>query len=308
MLIDLHAAGPVVLAAQNAQAAVRGDTLVWAKLIDQGGDFLVNLAEAGVILAVTFWAASWGGRLSGRILERLPHHQQADPTLRIFVSSLTHNIIVVLGGIAVLQQLGVKTTSIIAALGAASLAVGLALQGALSNVAAGVMILIFRPYRVGDLIETTGRQGRVLALDLFVTELATVDQLKVIVPNSKIFTDVIVNHSFHDRRRADVVFRLPLAVEANGLMARLRAALAADPRVLTSPAPIVEITGMAEAWIEFAVRPWVAREHLTAVKADVLLWGHVLEADPSAALPPASRTDGERPPRRGDEPRSFSPP
>jgi small conductance mechanosensitive channel len=271
---------------------VRGDSLVWAKLIDQGGDFLVNLAEAALIVVVTFWAAAWAGRLSRRLLERLPHHKPPDATLQIFVASLTHNIVVVLGGVAVLQQLGVKTTSIIAALGAASLAVGLALQGALSNVAAGVMILVFRPYRVGDLIETAGRQGRVLALDLFVTELATVDELKVVVPNSKIFTDVIVNHSFHARRRADVQFHLPLAVDLTALMARLRSALDADPRVLPAPAPILEVTSISETFVELAVRPWVARENLAAVKADVLLWAHALEADPASPVPP--RPAGDR--------------
>ena len=286
MLLDLQLAGPIGAAAQNAQAAVKGDTLVWAKLIDQGGDFLVHLTQAAVILAITFWVAGWARRLTRDVLGRMPHHQRPDPTLQIFVGAMAHNVIVVLGAIAVLQQLGVKTTSIIAALGAASLAIGLALQGALSNVAAGVMIMIFRPYRVGDLIDTAGRTGKVVSLDLFVTELATVDQLKIVVPNGKIFGDVIVNHSFHRLRRADNIIHLPLAVDVDAWMERLMKAMKADTRILTQPAPIIEVTGIAEAFVEIAIRPWVARDDYRSVKADVLLWGHMLNADLDAVLPP----------------------
>ena len=286
MLLDIQLAGPIGAAAQNAQAAVKGDTLVWAKLIDQGGDFLVNLTQAAVILAITFWMAAWVKRLSRELIGHLPHHQRPDPTLQIFVGAMAHNIVVVLGAIAVLQQLGVKTTSIIAALGAASLAIGLALQGALSNVAAGVMIMIFRPYRVGDLIDTAGRTGKVVSLDLFVTELATVDQLKIVIPNGKIFGDVIVNHSFHRLRRADAIIHLPLAVDVDAWMERLAKAMKTDQRIMTQPAPIIEVTGIAEAFVEIAIRPWVARDDYRSVKADVLLWGHMLNANLDAVLPP----------------------
>ncbi len=286
MLLDIQLAGPVAAAAQNAQAAVKGNTLVWAKLVDQGGDFLVNLAEAAVILAITFWVAGWTKRLTRDVLGRMPNHQRPDPTLQIFAGAMVHNVVVVLGMIAVLQQLGVKTTSIIAALGAASLAIGLALQGALSNVAAGVTIMIFRPYRVGDLIDTSGRTGTVVSTDLFVTELSTVDQLKVVIPNGKIFGDVIVNHSFHRLRRADAIIHLPLVVDVDAWMERLMKAMKADTRILTQPAPIIEVTGIAEAFVEIAIRPWVARDDYRAVKADVLLWGHMLNADLKAVLPP----------------------
>jgi small conductance mechanosensitive channel len=145
------------------------------------------------------------GRLHGR---RAP-----DLTLQTFVSSMVRYVILAIGFVAMLQQLGVKTTSIVAVLGAASLAVGLALQGALSNVAAGVMILLFRPYRVGDIIETGGKKGTVKALDLVITELATADNLKIVIPNNKVFGDVIVNHSHHGQRRVDVTFRVPAAAD-----------------------------------------------------------------------------------------------
>lgn len=130
-------------------------------------------------------------------------------TLQTFAGSMARSLVLVVGLVAVLQQLGVRTTSIISVLGAPSLAIGLALQGALSHVAAAVMILLLRPYRVGDITETGGRVGRVEALDLFVTDLETLDNLKVVIPNSKVFADVVMNHTHHDRRRADVSLRLP---------------------------------------------------------------------------------------------------
>lgn len=257
---------------------------VWGKLINTGGDFLLNLAGAVLILMVTIWAARWAGRLTQRALGGF-HHHAADPTLRVFMSSLARNAVYILGGIAVLTQLGVKTTSIIAAIGAASLAIGLAMQGALSNVAAGVMIFLFRPYRVGDIIEGAGRVGRVRSLDLFVTELATLDNLKIVIPNSKMFGDVIINHSFHDRRRADTVFRAPIKCDVPALMRRVRERLEHDPRVLDQPAPVVEVTGMSEVFVEIAVRPWTAREDYGAVKADVMLCARLLEEDPECELP-----------------------
>jgi small conductance mechanosensitive channel len=277
---------PIV--SQAAQPAV------WDKLVNTGGDFLMSLAGAVVILLVTIWGAGWAGKLTHRALGGFNERHAADPTLRVFMASLARNAVYILGGVAVLSQLGVKTTSIIAAIGAASLAIGLAMQGALSNVAAGVMIFLFRPYRVGDVIESAGRTGRVRSLDLFVTELATLDNLKIVIPNSKMFGDVIINHSFHDRRRADAVFRAPLKTDVTALMDKVRQRLEADPRVLEQPAPLVEVTGMSEVFVEIAVRPWAAREDYGAVKADVMLCARLLEEDPQAELPPTP--DGARPP------------
>jgi small conductance mechanosensitive channel len=278
-------------------------SFAWSKLIDAGGDLAINLAIAGLTLAATIWASRWAGRLARGALSRVQARRgDADVTLLSFAASMARNVVLVIGLIAVLQQLGVKTTSIIAVLGAASLAVGLALQGALSNVAAGVMILLLRPYRIGDVIESAGRTGRVEALDLFVTELATPDNLKVVIPNGKLFGDVIVNHTFHKRRRADVVFKLPLAADVRKIIARLEQRLAEDPRVDKTPAPAVEVTGAAEVWVELAVRPWTSREHYAAVKSDVILSARLLEMDSDAELPPlpapVPKTKAARSPRR----------
>jgi len=133
---------------------VRADETIFAHFLDWLGRLAVNLVVAGLILAVTFWIAGWAARFMRRTLNRV-HRNAPDPTLESFSASLARYAVIAVGLVAVLQQLGVQATSILAVLGAASLAIGLALQGALSNVAAGVMILLFRPYRVGDVIETS---------------------------------------------------------------------------------------------------------------------------------------------------------
>ena len=281
-------------AAHQAQTVIGARTLVWDKLIDTGSDLAVNLVIAIVIIAATVWVAGWVGRLTERALGGF-HHRHEDPTLRIFVASVARNAVFIIGGIAVLTQLGVKTTSIIAVVGTASLAIGLAMQGALSNVAAGVMMLFLRPYRVGDIIESAGKTGQVRALDLLVTELATLDNLKIVIPNGKVFADVIVNHSFHPKRRADVIFRVPMTADVPAMMLRLRERLRKNPLVLDEPPPLIEITGMSEAFVEVAVRPWAASVDYGPVKADMLLCARLLEADAKCPLPAISEAEGEAP-------------
>jgi len=263
----------------------RYDQATLTKIIDLAGDLAVNLCVAAVILIATFWAAGWVSKLVRNGLSRLNRKGETDTTLQSFIASLVRYLIVVVGMVAVLQQLGVQTTSIIAVLGAASLAVGLALQGALSNVAAGVMLLLFRPYRVGDFIETSTRKGTVRSLDLFVTEMATPDNLKVVIPNSKVFGDVIINYSEHPRRRADAVFKLPFAADAEMVLSRLKDRLALDPRVRKQPAPLFEVVSQAHDNIELAVRVWTVREDEGALKSDIIRAAHVLATNPEAELP-----------------------
>jgi small conductance mechanosensitive channel len=272
----------------------------FSRLADTGGQLAVSLAGAVLILIATFWLADWlakGMRAAMARVHRRGH--SPDPTLQSFMSSLTRYVVVVVGLIAVLQRLGVQTASILAVLGAASLAVGLALQGALSNVAAGVMLLLFRPFRVGDIIEIGTRKGQVKALDLFVTEMDTPDNLKIIIPNGKVFGDVIVNYSSNRRRRVDAVFRIPVAANLQAVMAGLVERAKADPRVLKSPSPLpwAEITSMSEVWVEGVVHAWTMSADASAVLADLLLTARLLTADPSAGLPPLPTGTAKAPAR-----------
>jgi small conductance mechanosensitive channel len=254
-----------------------GDTLTGhAKLWQTYGHDIttvaVNLLAAVVILLATVWAASWGSKLVREATARLHRrHGEPDTTLQSFVGSLARYLILIVGAVAVLQQLGVKTTSVLAVLGAASIAVGLALQGALANVAAGVMLLLFRPYRVGDLVEIAGRMGTVKALDLFVTELATVDNLKVVAPNGKIFGDFIVNYTTPTMRRVDVVFHIGPKQDLAAVLEAMKTRLADDKRVLTDPAPAFEANALTEAFAEGAVRAWVEASDYGAVKTMIVL-------------------------------------
>jgi len=267
-------------------ANVKADETMLGHFLDWLGKVAVNLVVAALILLVTFWVAGWLSNVAKRGLGRM-HRKNPDPTLESFLSSLVRYAIVAIGLVAVLQQLGVQATSIIAVLGAASLAIGLALQGALSNVAAGVMILLFRPYKVGDVIETSTRNGTVKSLDLLFTEIATPDNVKVMIPNSKVFGDVILNYSTHRTRRADVLFKVPLKTDLVMVLKRLRDRAESDPRIRTDPAVMIEVTDLSEVYAQAAIRAWTSSADFGPVKTDLMLVAHLLAEDPAREdLPP----------------------
>jgi small conductance mechanosensitive channel len=266
-------------------ANMKADETMLSHALDWLGKVAVNLVVAALILFATFWVAGWLAGVVRRALGRV-HRANPDPTLQTFGSSLVRYAVVAVGLVAVLQQLGVQATSIIAVLGAASLAIGLALQGALSNVAAGVMILLFRPYKVGDVIETATRQGTVKSLDLLFTEIATPDNVKVMIPNSKVFGDVILNYSTHRHRRADVLFKVPLKTDLVAVLQRMRERAENDPRVRKDPAPMIEVVDLTEAFAQAAIRVWTAKEDFGPVKTDLMLAAHLLADDPTRTLPP----------------------
>jgi small conductance mechanosensitive channel len=252
--------------------------------------FAVNLVVAALILAATFWAAGWGSKLAKRAIGRVHGRSgEADVTLQSFMGSLTRYAIIIVGLVAVLQQLGVKTTSVLAVLSGLLLGVGLALQGALSNVAAGVMLLLFRPYRVGDLVEVAGRMGTVKALDLMVTEMTTLDNLKVTAPNGKIFGEFIVNYSKPSRRRVDVTFHIPPKQDLAAVLEAMKATLAADKRVLKEPAPSFEATALNEFYAEGVIRVWAKSADYRDVKTVIVLGVQtlVIRADAEGRKPAA---------------------
>jgi small conductance mechanosensitive channel len=268
-------------------AKMRPEEIVAADLVDRATQIAIDLAVAGVIVVATLWASRWLSRLARGLVGRVSRHETPDATLQTFIGSAVRYLVIIVGGVAVLQQLGVKTTSILAVLGAASLAVGLAMQGALSNVAAGVLILALRPYRVGDFIEIGNRKGTVRALDLFVTELATADNLKIVVPNGKVFADLSVNHSFDERRRADAVLKIPITDDVTAVMAGLKARAEVNPLVLKDAPVVVEVTNVLHDGVEIAARAWVLPHDHAALVADLLLAGRLLETDQPLPPPPA---------------------
>jgi len=196
------------------------------------------------------------GILAG-VVRRMMVRSQAEGTLTKFVVSLTRIFLLTVVIIAALSALGVETTSFVAIIGAAGLAIGFALQGSLANFAAGVMLMIFRPFSVGDYVEAGGTSGGVEAIQIFSTILKTPDNKKVIVPNSKVTGDNIINYSAMDTRRIDLVFGIGYGDDIKKAKENLEQILSEEARVLEDPAPTVAVSELADSSVNFVVRPWV---------------------------------------------------
>jgi small conductance mechanosensitive channel len=266
--------------------AIAKHPMLWETYGHDLSAFAVKLLAAVIILVVTFWAAGWGANLAKRAIGRMHGRGGvADVTLQSFLGSLTRYLIIVVGLLMALRQLGVETTSVLAVLSGLLLGIGLAMQGALSNVAAGVMLLLFRPYRVGDTVEIAGRLGTVLSLDLMVTELKTPDNVRVTAPNGKIFGDFILNYTRPNRRRVDVTFHIPPTRDLGAVLDAMKGQLAADERVLKDPAGSYEANGLNELYAEGIVRVWVKTADYVAVKTAIVL------AVQKLALAPAEKRE-----------------
>ncbi len=260
---------------------VDGQTLALAKLSDVVGDFAVNITISLLILALAIWLSGWASKLVRRAIQRIPRINH-DATLADFASSFARYVVVIIGVIAVLRRLGVETTSIITVLGAASLAIGLALQGTLSNVAAGVMVLIFRPYRVGDHVLIAGNTGTVSHFDLFNTVIHDFDFLKIVIPNGKAFGDVVVNYTDIPRRRIDLTLGISYDDDIGKAIDVAVASAAADSRILSDPAPWAKVTELASSSVNVSLRCWTSPSGYLDTRCDLIR--RVKEAYDAAGL------------------------
>jgi len=202
------------------------------------------------------------------VLRRALRKSAVDETLVTFVANVSYALLLAFVVIAALGQLGVQTASFVAVVGAAGLAIGLALQGSLANFAAGVLMIIFKPFKAGDYIEAGGIAGTVEGLNIFTTELKTPDNKKVIVPNAKITSDNIVNYSAKDQRRIDIVAGVSYRDDLDKVRQVLKGILDEDERILKDPAPTIGVLALADSSINFAVRPWVKTGDYWAVYFD----------------------------------------
>lgn len=200
---------------------------------------------------------------------KLMEKRGTDPSLRGFVISLANIALKVMLGVSVIQMIGIETTSFIAVLGAAGLAVGLALQGTLGNFAGGVMILIFRPYRVGHFIEAQGYTGTVDEIQIFVTIMKTPDNKKIIIPNGSLANGNIVNYTDVPTRRVDFTFGIAYGDDANKAMDVLHQLIKADDRIMKDPEPFVGLSALADSSVNFTVRVWTKTEDYWAVFFDM---------------------------------------
>ena len=192
-----------------------------------------------------------------RLVERVMTRSHADATLITFVKHFTYVALLAFVVIMVLGRLGVQTASFVAVLGAAGLAIGLALQGSLSNFAAGVLMLIFRPFKAGDYIEAAGTAGTVREIQIFCTILNTPDHRRVIVPNAAITSGNITNFSANETRRVDMIFSVSYDDDLQQAKQILQEAIASDPRVLQEPAPLVAVSELGDNSVNLVARPWV---------------------------------------------------
>ncbi len=219
---------------------------------------LLTVYGLKVIAALAiFVIGRWVAKLIRKLVDRVMTRGEVDPTLINFTTSMVYIALLAFIVVAALGQLGIQTTSFIAILGAAGLAVGLALQGSLSNFAAGFLLIIFRPFKVGDLIEGAGVFGVVEAVQIFTTQLKTADNKTVIVPNAKLTEDNIVNWTVKGTRRVDMVFGIGYEDDIDKARSLMAEIIAADDRIFADPEPQISVSELADSSVNFVVRPWV---------------------------------------------------
>lgn len=220
-----------------------------------------------IVILIAGWIVS--GWAKGAVSRTLGRFDKFDATLRGFFSSIVRYAILTFTVVAVLGQFGIQTASIIAALGAIGLAIGLALQGTLSNVAAGVMLLVFRPFKVGDYIDAGGKAGTVKDLNLFTTDLATPDNVHIVVPNGQIWGNAVTNYSYHPTRRVDFLIGIGYGAKIDTAIDALRGVIDADGRCHADPAPMVVVGNLGESSVDLIVRVWCAAGDYWALKFDL---------------------------------------
>lgn len=222
-----------------------------------------------IIALVIFLVGKAVAKLISKAILKAFSKRNVDKAVGSFISSIVYAIVLAAAVLMALSQMGIQTTSFVAILGAAGLAVGLALQGSLSNFASGVLIILLRPFKAGDYVEAGGVAGSVRAIEIFSTTLVTPDNKVVIVPNSAITGGSITNYSAEATRRVDMVFGVSYKADLKLAKQILNDVVKADERVLAEPAPTIAVSALAESSVNFVVRPWVKSTDYWAVYFDL---------------------------------------
>lgn len=235
-------------------------------LTTEGVNLGLNVLSAIVILIIGFWIAR---KVSNGMKRGMGRSKHIDPAIANFFAAAVRYLIIAFVIIAVLNQFGIETTSFVAILGAAGLAVGLALQGALSNVAAGVMLLIFRPFRIGDYVDAGSIAGTIAEISLFTTEMDTPDNVRITVPNGQIWGQPITNFSHHATRRMDIGCGIGYGEPIQPAMDAMLKLAAEDSRVLSEPAPSVFVNTLGGSSVDLSLRIWCAAGDYWQLKWDM---------------------------------------
>lgn len=229
-------------------------------------EYSPKLISAILILFIGLYAI----RFINRLIRKIMITRNLDPTLSKFLADILLWVLRVLLFVSVIDKLGIGTSSFVAILGAAGLAVGLSLQGSLSNFAGGMLIILFKPFKVGDSIEAQGVSGTVQEIQIFVTKLVNGNNQTIFVPNGALSNGTIVNYSVAGTRRADLNFTIPYNADLKATKEILFNIVNNDPRVLKSPAPTVEVVALVDNGVRIAVKPWAKNSDYSNVYADTL--------------------------------------
>ena len=232
------------------------------------GDLIINVVYGAAILVAAVWA---GGFLKRYIVSYSRENEDIDETLFTFLGTIARYALLGFAVVFVLARFGIQTASLVAVIGAAGLAIGLALQGTLANVAAGVMLVIFRPFKIGDFVELGGFSGTVTGVGLFTTELVTPDNIQIILPNGQVFGAAIKNYSFYDTRRVDMVFGVSYGSNLKDAEAILQRLIDEDDRILATPEAFLKVTNLGDSSVDFTMRVWVSACDVWDVKFDITL-------------------------------------
>ena len=239
------------------------DPAIWS---EQLLPILINL----VLAVLVFLVGRWVARRITMAIKNAMQRAGADETLIGFLGNIIYTVLLVAVVIAALEQVGIETTSLLALLAAAGLAVGLALKDSLSNFSAGVMLIIYQPFKTGDFVEAGGVSGVVEAVNIFNTVMRTGDNREMIVPNSQIFGGPITNYSVRDTRRIDLVIGIGYGDDIGRARDILMDIMHADERVLDDPEPVILVDELADSSVNLAVRPWVAAGDYGPTRSDLL--------------------------------------
>ncbi|MDG2334423.1 MAG: mechanosensitive ion channel [Myxococcota bacterium] len=233
--------------------------------IDLLSSWGLQVVGAILVLIAGRWVAARAGKLTRRSLTRANIDAQLIP----FFGQAVHYSVLAVVIIAVLQLFGIETTSLVAVVGAAGLAVGLALQGTLSSFAAGVMLLVMRPFKIGDAISVGGSTGVVSEVSLFTTTINTFDNIQIIIPNSSVYGTTIKNFSANENRRIDLIMGVSYDDDLGKAISIIESVLAADERILADPAPTVAVAELGDSAVNIMVRPWVAASNYGRARGDL---------------------------------------
>jgi len=226
----------------------------------------LRVIGAVVILIVGWVASSWAAHTIRKIAVRSEH---VDVMLGSFLASLARYGIIAVTVLAVLAKFGVQTASLVAVLGATGLAIALALQGTLGHIAAGVMILFFRPFKVGQYVEVAGQAGTVKAVTLFTTELATPDNIQILIPNGQVWDTTLRNFSHYETRRIEIILGIDYGDDIDKAVASVRAVIDAESRILPAPESQVVVGALGTSSVDLSIRVWAKRDDFFDTKVDL---------------------------------------